>query len=92
MGDFERTFGAGADVESIIDNFDRSWRAEQREARREAQNSQQGGQTMYDRAVGEEMLFPSVDAAEDWMKAHPGVQYVGRRHENGWAMKILSRP
>lgn len=66
MGDFERTFGAGANIESIIDGFNMSYFCEQRDTERtmrsrgnklDSQNSQ---------------TFSSFQEALAWAKANLG--------------------
>lgn len=57
MGDFERTFGAGADLDAIIDRFSRDHRAEQHRSQSK---------------VSIKRYFSSFQEACVWAKSHPG--------------------
>lgn len=58
MGDFERTFGAGANLDSIIDGFNRDHFREQRAIR--------SGST------GQRTTFKTFQEASEWAKNNPG--------------------
>lgn len=57
MGDFERTFGAGANIESIMDGYSRDYKREQRGAYRAEPKSK---------------TFSSFSEAAAWAKSNPG--------------------
>ena len=59
MGDFERTFGAGANVDSIIDGFNRDYLHEQRQSQREYHSTSK-------------RKFSSFQEALAWSKKNPG--------------------
>lgn len=59
MSDFERTFGAGADVTSIIDGFNRSFLRDQEESFNEDKQLQK-------------QWFPTFQLANAWLKQNPG--------------------
>lgn len=59
MGDFERTFGAGANIDSIINGINRNYFREQRQTRNEKSTSSKN-------------TFPSFQAAITWAKENPG--------------------
>jgi len=74
MGDFERTFGAGANIESIISGFDRDHRAEQRRWDREARSSRK-------------RTFNTFQEAIDWAKSNPGKSFTRSTDGNGFVEK-----
>lgn len=58
MGDFERTFGAGADLDSIIDGFNRDHFREQRQSN--------------NRPAARKQTFKTFREASAWAKNNPG--------------------
>jgi hypothetical protein len=71
MGDFERTFGAGANIDSIISGFDRAHRAEQRHRDHEARSSSK-------------KTFRTFKEAADWAKSNPGKSFTRSLDGNGF--------
>ena len=61
MGDFERTFGASADIDSIIDGYSRDYLREQRQASRPQARTKN---------------FSSFQEAAEWAKRNPGRSIV----------------
>ncbi|MBK3431955.1 MULTISPECIES: hypothetical protein [Pseudomonas] len=78
MGDFERTFGAGANLDSIIDGYNRDYRREQRSS---------GGfskSRIDDKAT---KTFPSFQEAMSWAKANPGQVITRIPGQEGFMVK-----
>lgn len=63
MGDFERTFGAGADFDAIVSGFSRDYQKEQRQLDREAR-------------AATKKSFSSFQEATVWAKNNPGRSFV----------------
>lgn len=70
MGDFERTFGAGADVVSIIDGYSRSYIREQRQNRFKASQAKK--------------TFDTFEEASDWSKRNNGKMFTRSPDGNGF--------
>ena len=63
MGDFERTFGAGANLDSIIDGYSREYRREQRSS---------GSFSRPKPTDADTKTFSSFQEAMSWAKSNPG--------------------
>lgn len=63
MGDFERTYGAGANFDSILDGYNRDHRLEQREIERKVKASTKA-------------WFLTFQSAAEWAKANPGKAFA----------------
>lgn len=80
MGDFEDIFGAGADIDAIIDGIsgpdddDRSERETATALKRRR------------------CFFPNYVAAEDWERSHPGIGFVRRRKAGGFEVELDKDP
>ncbi|WP_339934707.1 hypothetical protein [Vreelandella glaciei] len=70
MGDFERTFGAGANIESIIDGINRDYFREQRKGARSHSGSARGGEPKLHQSGKQH--FTSFQEAMAWAKRNPG--------------------
>ena len=90
MGDFERTFGAGADACSIIDRYSRDFIREQKEEWQKEKRASKF-ESHYDRSLGIEIYFQNYDEMNDWDLQNPKAQYVRRRRGPGYEMKIISK-
>lgn len=74
MGDFERTFGEGADIEAIIDGISRSVMAEER---RQSRGDRQ------------RLFFPTYEEAVVWENANKDVPFIRRRKGDGYEVKLV---
>lgn len=78
MGDFERTFGAGANLDSIIDGYSREYRREQ---------SGSGGFSMPKPKHVAPKTFQSFQEAISWAKSNPGQSITRIPGEEGFMVK-----
>ena len=78
MGDFERTFGAGANLDSIIDGYSREYRREQRSSGSfsKPKPTDTGAKT-----------FPSFQEAMSWAKSNPGQTITRIPGQEGFMVK-----
>lgn len=76
MGDFERTFGAGADAESIIDGYGTI---------NDNYDDSEG------EMIEIELWFPNYAEAEAWEKANPNTVFTRRRHLGGFQVTLRDR-
>lgn len=78
MGDFERTFGAGANLDSIIDGYSREYRREQKSsiAYSKSPPTDTGTKT-----------FLSYQEALSWAKANPGQAITRIPGQEGFMVK-----
>lgn len=74
MGDFERTLGAGADFDRIVDKFSR-------------QERQPMGERSV-RTPEKEIYFSTYDEVIAWDAANPKAKFTGSRQGDGYLMKI----
>lgn len=74
MGDFEDVFGAGADIEAVIDGISAM------ENRRDI--------NIEDILVEHQLWFPNFAAAEIWERAHPGTAFKRRPHLGGFEVVL----
>jgi hypothetical protein len=70
MGDFERTFGAGADAASIIDGYSRASIREQRQNRFNERYAKK--------------VFATFEEASDWSKNNSGKMFMRAPNGNGF--------
>lgn len=78
MGDFERTFGAGANLDSIINGYSREYRREQ--------NSSVGYPMSKPADTGTK-TFSSFQEAVSWAKANPGQAITRIPGQEGFMIK-----
>lgn len=78
MGDFERTFGAGADLDSIIGGYNREYRQEQRSS---------GGFSKPKSSDTSSKTFSSFQEAVSWAKANPGQAITRIPGQEGFMVK-----
>lgn len=78
MGDFERTYGAGADIVSIIDGYSRDYLREQRNSSSFSMrvSAETGAKT-----------FLSFREAIIWAKANPGQAIIRIPEGDGFMVK-----
>lgn len=70
MGDFERTFGAGADAASIIDGYSRGHMREQRQNRSNERYAKN--------------VFATFEEASEWSKNNNGKMFTRAPDGNGY--------
>jgi hypothetical protein len=79
MGDFERTFGAGADVDRIISRFSDAEFGESRSFRTRQRPAESSKKELY---------FETFDDALAWEKANPRIGFVRRRRGDGYLVTL----
>lgn len=83
MGDFERTFGAGADIDQIIEYFNRA------EGYGRSRYPVQSPRNQKKRRNLQERTFSSFQEASDWAKKNPGATITRTSDGHGYVGRFV---